>query len=64
MNNFVTTDSVGGVGRNVNKHSILNNIFHLCWYSVFHRFNPSGSGRLTALQAHCAEFSYKIAKIS
>lgn len=35
MNNFATTDSVAGVGRNVNKHSILNNIFHLCWYSVF-----------------------------
>ena len=32
MNNFATTDSVAGVGRNVNKHNILNNIFHLCWY--------------------------------
>ncbi len=64
MNNFATTDSVAGVGRNVNKHSILNNIFHKFWYSVFHRFNPSGSRQLTALQAHCAELSYKIAKIS
>ena len=64
MNNFATTDSVAGVGRNVNKHSILKYIFHKFWYSVFHRFNPSGSGRLTALQAHCVELSYKIAKIS
>ena len=64
MNNFATTDSVAGVGRNVNKHSILKYIFHKFWYSVFHRFNPSGSGQLTALQAHCAELCYKIAKIS
>lgn len=63
MNNFVTTDSVAGVGRNVNKHSILNNIFHLCWYSVFVDSARWGVGIKHARLAHCAELSYKIAKI-